>query len=125
MSFVEIDPGSAIPASEQIRLQITGLIRSGQLVAGTRLPSIRQLASDLEVAIGTVARAYAVLESAGLVESRRALGTRVSAAQVTGSKTSLAALDLVRAARNEALGFDEALASLRAAWFQEPPPEAD
>lgn len=58
--------------------QLRGLIVSGQLGAGERLPTVRQTASDLGVAPGTAARAYKMLEGEGLVVSRTAAGTRVA-----------------------------------------------
>jgi DNA-binding transcriptional regulator YhcF (GntR family) len=67
------------PPYEQLRRQLTDLIRSGVLVPGDRLPPLRQLAADLGLAVGTVARSYRELESAGLVRSRRGGGTRVQA----------------------------------------------
>ena len=70
-----IDP---TPPFEQVRRQLTLLIETGQLVTGERLPSVRQLAGDLGLATGTVARAYRELESAGLVVTRRGGGTRVA-----------------------------------------------
>ena len=48
-------------------------------MAGERLPPLRQLAGDLGLAVGTVARTYRELEVAGLVRSRRGAGTRVAA----------------------------------------------
>lgn len=58
--------------------QFRGLIVSGQLGAGERLPTVRQTASDLGVAPGTAARAYRLLERDGLVVTRTAAGTRVA-----------------------------------------------
>jgi DNA-binding transcriptional regulator YhcF (GntR family) len=55
------------------------------LAAGHRLPPLRQLASDLGLAVGTVARTYRELEAAGLVASRRGGGTRVSATPPTAT----------------------------------------
>lgn len=66
------------PPYEQLRLQLVELIVSGALAAGQRLPPLRQLAGDLGLAVGTVARAYRELEAAGLVRSRRGGGTRVA-----------------------------------------------
>ncbi|WP_062384833.1 GntR family transcriptional regulator [Demequina iriomotensis] len=74
---IAIDTSRATPPFEQIRDQIAALIRAGGLADGTRLPPIRQLAADLSLAPGTVARAYAELEAAGLVATGRARGTRV------------------------------------------------
>lgn len=76
--ILTVDPGSAVPPYEQIRSQIEAMVATGTLVAGDRLPSIRQLAHDLGLAGGTVARAYTELEQAGLVVSRRRTGTVVA-----------------------------------------------
>ncbi|WP_338090483.1 GntR family transcriptional regulator [Planosporangium thailandense] len=67
-----------MPPFEQVRGQIADLIRLGALPAGQRLPTVRQLAADLGLANGTVARAYQELEAAGLVVTKRAAGTRVA-----------------------------------------------
>ncbi|MEW9529567.1 GntR family transcriptional regulator [Microbispora sp. NPDC049125] len=75
--IVEIDPGSSTPPYEQLRTQIAALIRSGDLAVGARLPSIRQLARDLGLASGTVARAYRELEAAGYLRGRAGQGTVV------------------------------------------------
>jgi DNA-binding transcriptional regulator YhcF (GntR family) len=74
---ISVDLGSAVPPYEQIRTQISSLIAVGSLVAGTRLPTVRSLASDLGIAAGTVARAYKELEQGGLIETRRRNGTVV------------------------------------------------
>jgi GntR family transcriptional regulator len=74
-----VDTANPTPPYEQLRRQLAELIRSAALVPGDRLPPLRQLAADLGLAVGTVARAYRELESAGLVSSRRGGGTRVSA----------------------------------------------
>ena len=55
-----------------------GLVAAGMLAAGDRLPSVRQLARDLGVAPGTVAKAFQRLESEGLVTARHGSGTRVA-----------------------------------------------
>ncbi|SCG45823.1 GntR family transcriptional regulator [Micromonospora humi] len=66
------------PPYEQLRRQLSDLIEYGVLGPGERLPPLRQLASDLGLAVGTVARAYRELEVAGLIISRRGGGTRVA-----------------------------------------------
>src|SRR5699024_8490657 len=61
--------------------RVTLLTRLGgahEVGTDERLPSVRQLASDLEVAPGTVAKAYRPLEAEGLVVSRVGSETRVS-----------------------------------------------
>ena len=77
--LLTVDTGNPTPPYEQLRRQLTELIQSAALAPGDRLPPLRQLAADLGLAVGTVARAYRELESAGLVSSRRGGGTRVSA----------------------------------------------
>jgi DNA-binding transcriptional regulator YhcF (GntR family) len=67
-----------IPPYEQLRRQLAQLIRSGALTPGQRLPPLRQLAGDLGLAVGTVARTYRELEADGLVTARRGGGSRVS-----------------------------------------------
>jgi DNA-binding transcriptional regulator YhcF (GntR family) len=77
--LLTVDTGNPTPPYEQLRRQLAELIQSTALAPGDRLPPLRQLAADLGLAVGTVARAYRELESAGLVSSRRGGGTRVSA----------------------------------------------
>ncbi|WP_133915071.1 GntR family transcriptional regulator [Streptomyces sp. NBC_00582] len=76
---VRVDTTSQVPPYEQIRAQLGALILTGRLTEGERLPTVRQLAADLGLAPGTVARAYRELEAAGLIRTRRGAGTRVAA----------------------------------------------
>lgn len=75
--ILDVDPQSPVPPYEQLRAQVTGLVTTGGLPPGARLPSIRQLAGDLGLAPGTVARAYRELEAAGVVVTRGRHGTQV------------------------------------------------
>lgn len=75
---VRVDTTSPVPPYEQIRTQLAALIGGGHLPEGERLPTVRQLAADLGLAAGTVARAYRELEAASLIHTRRAAGTRVA-----------------------------------------------
>jgi len=77
-----VTPDDPTPPYEQLRRQLVDLIEGGQLVEGERLPPLRQLAGDLGLAVGTVARTYRELEVSGLVRSRRGGGTRVTAGPV-------------------------------------------
>ena len=74
-----VDGADPTPPYEQLRRQLADLIGGGVLGPGTRLPPLRQLAADLGLAVGTVARSYRELALAGLVVSRRGGGTRVAA----------------------------------------------
>lgn len=75
---VEVDLTSGIPPYEQIRLQVLAHVAAGRLRAGDRMPTIRDLATDLGVAPGTVQRAYRELEQAGVVATRRRTGTVIT-----------------------------------------------
>jgi DNA-binding transcriptional regulator YhcF (GntR family) len=76
--IIAIDPRSPVPLFEQVRGQIAAAIMSGQVVPGERLPTVRQLAADLRLAVNTVARAYQELEAAGLVGAHGRHGTFVT-----------------------------------------------
>ncbi|WP_159062259.1 GntR family transcriptional regulator, partial [Streptomyces caniscabiei] len=72
---VRVDTTSQVPPYEQIRAQLAALIVTGRLVEGERLPTVRQLATDLGLSPGTVARAYRELEATELIRTRRGAGT--------------------------------------------------
>lgn len=76
---IRVDTTSQVPPYAQIRAQLGALIVTGQLAEGDRLPTVRQLATDLGLAPGTVARAYRELEAAELIRTRRGAGSRVAA----------------------------------------------
>jgi GntR family transcriptional regulator len=92
---VVVDPDSGLAPWRQVRDQLRGLIGSGALAAGTRLPAVRQFARDLGLAPGTIARAYRELEQAGLLRTARARGTVVAdtAALATADTTTDVATD--------------------------------
>lgn len=113
--MITVDSSSPTPPVEQLRLQISGMIRAGDLAAGERLPTVRQLAQDLGLSQGTIARAYSSLETDGLIETRRALGTRVAAGRVTATGTTKAARALVAVARAEGVDLEGTLSAVRAA----------
>ena len=120
--------GSA-PPTEQIRDQIRGLIASGRLAADERLPSVRQLAKDLGVAPGTVAKAYKALEAEGYLTARTGGGTRVSRSATTLPRPVLEAARHFAATSTQAgTGLDETIRILRAIWpeqsIQPEPPDA-
>lgn len=106
-----LDPEDPTPPYEQLRRQLADLITAGQLSPGDRLPPLRQLAGDLGLAVGTVARTYRELEQEGLLTSRRGGGTRVAAVGRTPSRDRRQLLgdiaaDFVMRARR--LGFTDA-----------------
>ena len=111
MSLVlTVDPDDRTPPYEQLRRQLADLITAGRLGPGDRLPPLRQLAGDLGVAVGTVARTYRELENEGLLTSRRGGGTRVTAtrpAPATDRKHLLAGMAIDFVARAQSLGFTD------------------
>lgn len=119
---ITVDVKSPAPPYEQIRSQIAAYIDGGLLADGTRLPTMRALAADLGVATGTVARAYAELETCGLVASRRRTGTVVTAGaarpELGEERVRKAAAQLVARAREGGVDGEAVLSIVRAALAQ-------
>ena len=125
--IVEVDVASAVPPYEQLRSQIVDLVAVGSLPVGARLPAIRQLAGDLGLAPGTVARAYRELEIQGVVVSRVRHGTTVVAQarpsrQEAGERLADAAHAYAVAVRSLAARRDEAIEALDRELGALPPP---
>lgn len=80
---ITLDPESRVTLFEQLHAQIIEQITTGALIAGTKLPTVRQLATDLDVAPYTVARVYRALEADGFVETLGRNGTVVKAREGT------------------------------------------
>src|SRR2546423_12012692 len=76
--FIRIETTSGIPITRQIGDQIRAHCAGGTLVAGDRLPSVRQLAKELLVNQNTILRVYERLTSEGLLERRHGDGTYVA-----------------------------------------------
>ena len=118
-ALVTVDLRDATPPFEQIRSQIASLIAVGRLADGSRLPTVRALASDLGVATGTVARAYKELEAAGLIQSRRRLGTVVTRCpgrrrrHAAGHGIELRISELIAEARTAGMDDETLLALVR------------
>ncbi|MGW0038821.1 GntR family transcriptional regulator [Gordonia sp. NPDC003376] len=74
-AYLRLDPESGQPPYEQIRRGVLALIDDGVLLVGSRIPTVRALAADLDVAPNTVARSYRELESAGVLETRGRSGS--------------------------------------------------
>jgi len=74
-----------MPLYAQLERAIRFAIATGRLRVGEQLPTVRQMAVDLLINANTVAKVYAELERAGIVETRRGIGTFVTARQ---AKTS-------------------------------------
>ena len=84
-----IDPSDPTPIYAQLERGIRAAIAAGQIRAGDRLPTVRQLAVDLRVNANTVAKVYAELEHAGVLATQRGVGTFVrDTVQGLAAKTS-------------------------------------
>jgi GntR family transcriptional regulator len=85
--FIHLNPNSGMPIYRQLFQQLRQRIVSGQLGPRDQMPSVRDLSADLQINLLTVAKVYQLLESEGLVESRRGLGTFVLDGHTTRSLT--------------------------------------
>lgn len=86
---VSIDDSSDQSIYEQIVAQVTEAVATGELRPGERLPTVRQLADVLDIAPGTVARAYSELESHGLVVTEGTKGTRIAEREPPTERTQV------------------------------------
>lgn len=103
--WIRVDAQAARPLFDQLRIQIIGGIRDGRLPPGARLPTVRELAAELNMAVNTVARAYRELEGAGVVETRGRYGSFVARVDPADAAMASAANAFVSAAK--ALGVDK------------------
>ncbi len=103
---IHIDAASKVPLFEQLRAGIFEQVRSGKLIAETKVPTVRGLAKELGIAPHTVAKAYKELESQGVIETRGRLGTFIaSGGDPTEDNAARAAMAYVSELR--ALGLSD------------------
>lgn len=118
---VSINLRDRTPIYIQLERGLRAAIAAGRLRAGDQLPTVRQLAVDLCVNANTVARVYSELERAGVLETRRGVGSFVSATRAQARSRRerdrrLSAFVTRLLADAEAEGFtsDDVLTALRA-----------
>jgi GntR family transcriptional regulator len=75
---ISIDQKSGVPLYRQIIESVKFAIARGELSPGDRLPTVRQLAVDLEVNPNTVIRAYREMELGGVLDTQQGSGTFVT-----------------------------------------------
>jgi len=117
MQVFPLDAASDVPPYEQLRVQVASRAASGELPAGTKLPTVRALAADLHLAVNTVAKAYRALEADGVIATEGRRGTFI--ASTTGADTteaSDAAAAYAALARRHGLTRAEALNLVDRAW---------
>jgi DNA-binding transcriptional regulator YhcF (GntR family) len=114
--LVHLDPGSATPPYEQVRAQLAERINDGSLAVGSKLPTVRALATELGIAPNTIARAYRELEETGLLETRGRAGTFVGASgDESRERARRAASEYAATVHGLGIGADEAIAIVTAA----------
>ena len=74
---IKVDFRSSEPIYVQIMEQIRQMVANGELQQGDQLPTVRQLATELRVNFNTVARAYRMLDEAGLISTQQGRGTYI------------------------------------------------
>lgn len=114
MLQLKVDPQADEPPFAQLRQQLVDQIMSRQLPAGSKLPSVRQLAADVGLAANTVARTYKELEADGYVITRGRHGTIVAPVASADADTQRRADELTSdyVAQMRALGYGEEAISL-------------
>lgn len=80
-----IHPSSGVPIYRQLMDQVRAFVAGGRLKPGDMLPSVRQMAAELEINMMTVSKAYAKLRAEGLIERERGQGMRISEQRETGT----------------------------------------
>lgn len=122
-----LDLHTGVPVYRQIVDQVRGAVAAGSLSAGDQLPTVRQLAVDLEINPNTVVRAYRELEYDGLLETHQGTGTFVSDQKISRPpderRRQLEQIVSDAIARTGAAGFtvEDLLNQLRHAADSQPP----
>jgi len=132
-SPLALDFRSGVPIYTQIVEQVEARVMSGALRPGDQLPTVRQLASELRVNFNTVARAYRILDEAGLISTQQGRGTYILEQPSPNAAAALrhevlAALTRRWLADLARLGYSPAEASAEAArlieaWQHGEPPD--
>ena len=107
--MIPVDFRDARPIYEQVRDGFRQLILSGVLPADSRLPSVRELASELAINPNTIQRAYRELEAEGCVYTAQAKGTFAASPASLRETKKAALMQTLRetAAALRALGVSE------------------
>ena len=91
-----LDSADPTPVYAQLERGIRSAIAAGRLAVGDQLPTVRQLAVTLKINANTVAKVYAQLERAGVLETRRGVGTFIGARTPSAQEDALRRTELNR-----------------------------
>jgi DNA-binding transcriptional regulator YhcF (GntR family) len=119
MERFEVDPSSDVAPYEQVRIRIARMVSNRELEPGERLPTVRQLAADVGLAVNTVARAFRELEADGIIVTRGRRGSFVTSDVLDtkgGDDVAAAAANYAAAARARGLSLAESTRLLEQAW---------
>ena len=121
MALLAVDPRDPTPIYAQLERGLRAAVATSRLRPGDQLPTVRELAVELRINANTVARVYAELERAGVITTKRGVGSFVNAtpkqAQPPRERDRrLRALTMRILGDADAAGFsvDELIAALRA-----------
>ncbi len=120
MAIISIDPRDKTPIYAQLERGLRAAIATSRLRPGDQLPTVRQLAVELRVNANTVARVYGELERAGVLETRRGVGSFISATAAQarpprehGRRLRAFATRVLADADTAGFAVDEVIAALR------------
>ena len=122
---IRIDKQSEVPARDQLRQQIIFLISTGQLLAGTALPSVRELGRRLKIHHNTISRVYSQLAGEGWLLKKRGSRMVVGEAQTRSPIEDFADLDglidgAIRLARTRGYSLQQLTGRVRERLLAEP-----
>jgi len=83
VSRIRLDFRSGVPIYTQVMEQIEQLVEAGVLQPGDQLPTVRALAQELRVNFNTIARAYRLLDEAGIISTQQGRGTYILEARAS------------------------------------------
>ena len=104
-----LNPASGVPIFRQLIDQIKQAIRMGLLEKNNQLPSVRVLASALQINPMTISKAFSQLEVEGVLIRKRGVGMLVADQQSTSISKELESslVQFIKTAQSEALNDDE------------------
>lgn len=120
MGGISIDPRDPTPIYAQLERAIRAAIATGKLSPGDQLPTVRQMSVELQVNANTVARVYTALERAGVIETKRGVGSFIALARAQAHpprererRLTAFATRLLAEAADHGFTADDVIAALR------------